>query len=251
MSVSGSASDDLSGGSVTIVGTAHVSPESLAEVRRLIDQKNPDVVAVELCGRRYVGPVPDNAPYSADKRPEIRTLLFLPLMQYIQSRAAAERGLSEETTDMGAAIEAAIDVDSDLVLLDRDILQTFSRYWRAASIRETLRVVASVGLAIVRGKSTLLNTATPSEETDDDVIEEYRDATAENFPAFRTVFLDERDELMAARLEYLKQNGYDTVAVVGAAHEPGIKQALSRNHDLASTASSTPRLDPRPDLNTT
>lgn len=238
---------DSTDGSVTIVGTAHVSPDSLDELRGTIEQEEPDVVAVELCGRRYIGDIPDNAPYAGDDTtPGIRTLLFLPLMQYLQTRTAEERGLDPDTTDMGAAIDAAIDADSNLVLLDRDILTTFERYWEKASARETLRVVASIGLAIVRGDSTLLNTATPSRETDTDVVEEYRKTTEERFPMFRSVFLDERDELMAARLEDLQQAGYDTVAVVGAAHKPGIESAL--DDDLNIETISTPLLDPRPDI---
>lgn len=248
MSSSGDTSDESDTGSVTIVGTAHASPDSLQEIRETIGTHDPDVVAVELCGRRYTGKTPDNAPYAGDDvSPGIRTLLFLPLMQYLQTRTARKRGLDPEVTDMGIAIEAAIEEDSRLVLLDRDILTTFSRFWQRASLRETVRVIASIGLAIVRGDSKLLNTATPERETDDDVVQEYREATRAAFPAFRTVFLDERDELMATRLATLKEHGYDTVAVVGAAHKPGIEEELD---DCANVdaESAPPLLDPRPDL---
>ena len=249
MSTSSAPDDEFSPspGSVTIVGTAHVSPESLDELRATIDRENPDVVAVELCGRRYLGPTPDGVPHAGAVSPGIRTLLFLPLMQYLQARTAKERGLDPETTDMSAAIEAAIETDANLVLLDRDILATFERYWSNASIREHLRVIASIGLAIVRGDSTLLNTSSPKRETDDDVVDEYRETTKRRFPAFRTVFLDERDELMAARLAYLEREGYDTVAVVGAAHKPGIADALDQRATEVETIS-TPLIDPRPDI---
>lgn len=236
-------------GSVTIVGTAHASPDSLADIRETIADLDPDVVAVELCARRYTGRTPDDAPYAGDDvSPSVRTLLFLPLMQYLQERTAEQRGLDPDMTDMGVAIDSAIETDSQLALLDRDILTTFSRFWSNASIREHLRVVASIGLAIVRGDSTLLNTATPERETDTDVVQEYRDTTQDSFPTFRTVFLDERDEIMAMRLRSLQERGYDTVAVVGAAHKPGIRQALSGDGGTDDSAVSAPLLDPRPDL---
>ncbi len=250
MSSSGDSSDEPSTGSVTIVGTAHASPDSLQEIQETIGTNDPDVVAVELCGRRYVGNTPNDVPYAGDDvSPGIRTLLFLPLMQYLQSRTARERGLDPNVTDMGIAIESAIEEESQLVLLDRDILTTFSRFWQQASLRETVRVVASIGLAIVRGDSKLLNTATPERETDDDVVQEYRETTSSLFPSFRTVFLDERDELMATRLATLQEHGYDTVAVVGAAHKPGIEQELDDCAKIGAE-SPPPLLDPRPDLQT-
>ena len=38
---------------IILVGTAHVSKDSVQEVRESIEATNPDVVAVELCQRRY------------------------------------------------------------------------------------------------------------------------------------------------------------------------------------------------------
>ena len=38
---------------IIIVGTAHVSTKSVAEVEETIDRERPDVVAVELCPARY------------------------------------------------------------------------------------------------------------------------------------------------------------------------------------------------------
>ena len=40
-------------GSVTVVGTAHVSEESVREVEETIERERPDVVAVELDESRY------------------------------------------------------------------------------------------------------------------------------------------------------------------------------------------------------
>ena len=38
---------------IILIGTAHVSKESVKEVQEAIQQYNPTVVAVELCQRRY------------------------------------------------------------------------------------------------------------------------------------------------------------------------------------------------------
>ena len=38
---------------IILVGTAHISQKSVDEVRETIERYKPDVVAVELCKRRY------------------------------------------------------------------------------------------------------------------------------------------------------------------------------------------------------
>jgi len=38
---------------ITLLGTAHVSKESVALVKTVIEQENPDTVAVELCPSRF------------------------------------------------------------------------------------------------------------------------------------------------------------------------------------------------------
>lgn len=42
-----------SGSRVILIGTAHVSEKSVAEVNDVIDREKPDIVAVELCKGRY------------------------------------------------------------------------------------------------------------------------------------------------------------------------------------------------------
>ena len=38
---------------IVLVGTAHISRESVEEVSRVIEQEQPDVVCIELCAARY------------------------------------------------------------------------------------------------------------------------------------------------------------------------------------------------------
>ena len=38
---------------IILVGTAHISKDSILEVKKAIQEYNPDIVAVELCKRRH------------------------------------------------------------------------------------------------------------------------------------------------------------------------------------------------------
>ncbi len=38
---------------IILIGTAHISKESVDEVKKVIEDNKPDIVAVELCQKRY------------------------------------------------------------------------------------------------------------------------------------------------------------------------------------------------------
>jgi pheromone shutdown protein TraB len=212
-----------------LLGTAHVSPSSLKAVEAAVEEFDPDVVAVELCERRFVAPFSSDPVrfFDGETTVHLRTIFFLPILQYLQSRTAAEFGLGDET-DMGTAIIAAANTGSSLALLDRDILGTFANYWPSLPLREALRVGASVLSALVRGKSSLMDTRNPGSEefVSPERVDEYLSSVRETFPTFASVFIDERDRIMARRLNWLTRRDYRVVAVVGAAHKPGIEAAL-------------------------
>lgn len=221
--------EHLNEGGLTILGTAHVSPSSLTEVEETILEISPDVVAVELCERRFIAPLSQDPVHFFDSETPVhlRTVLFLPILQYLQSRTAAQFGLGDET-DMGTAIVAAAKTGASVSLIDRDILKTFKRYWPALPLKEGLRVLLSVGSALLRGKSSLMDVRDPGSEefVSSERVEEYNSTIVEKFPTFHSIFIDERDKAMARRLLWLQRRDYTVVAVVGAAHKPGIEAAL-------------------------
>jgi pheromone shutdown protein TraB len=134
-------------GSVTVVGTAHVSEDSVREVEETIERERPDVVAVELDRTRYErlkGEEPDDI----DGRDLIsgRTMYqFLAywLLSYVQARLGDEFDI-EPGADMMAAIEAAEKRGSAVALVDRDIQVTVQRLWSGMGLREKLAIVAAL-----------------------------------------------------------------------------------------------------------
>lgn len=236
---------DTIGDDITLVGTTHISPESLRAVKEIIRKNEPDIVAVELGPRRYDGTLPEEVSIQ-NQSPSLRTLLFLPAMHHLQSRAAEEHGLESGKSDMSTAITIAGEIEARLALLDRDILSTFDQYWERAGKRELLSLLRDIGTASIRGDSLLFNITGITYESPKDEISVYLERLKNRFPAFHTTFVKERDEHMAKRLKRLKEDGYSVVAVVGAAHKPGIKQALTQ--DEVDMADGYLLLDPKPDI---
>src|SRR6056297_2137265 len=50
----------LDGREIILLGTAHVSREGAAQVRRIVEAEDPDAVAVELCASRHASLQQDN-----------------------------------------------------------------------------------------------------------------------------------------------------------------------------------------------
>ena len=145
--MSGQASEPA--GDVRVVGTAHVSADSVNEVETAIEAERPDVVAVELDDGRYrqlKGETPDDLD-AADLLRGNTVFQFLAywMLSYVQARMG-ERFDITPGADMLAAVETAEEVGVDVALVDRDIQVTIQRFWARLSTLEKIKLVGSLAL---------------------------------------------------------------------------------------------------------
>ncbi|SDQ91030.1 TraB/GumN family protein [Natronobacterium texcoconense] len=138
-------------GSVDVLGTAHVSQASVDEVHETVDEKRPDVVAVELDEGRYrqmQGGTPDDLE-AKDLLSGNTVFQFLAywMLSYVQSRLGDQFDV-EPGADMQAALEAAERNGSGVALVDRDIQVTIQRFWSRLSFTEKLKMVGGLALGI-------------------------------------------------------------------------------------------------------
>jgi pheromone shutdown protein TraB len=137
-------------------------------------------------------------------------------------------GLDPGKTDMETAIETAAELDLDVALIDEPITETVSA------------LLAQFGPEALPRLFVRLQRLTPAEfldalfgpgpafetvESGDDV-QPTVDRLRRLFPEVAGVLIDDRDQAMAARLDRLRREGYDVVAVIGAGHHNGIVAAL-------------------------
>ncbi|WP_144920098.1 TraB/GumN family protein [Halorubrum salsamenti] len=138
-------------GSVTVVGTAHVSEQSVDEVEETIERERPDVVAVELDEGRYRqmnGESPDDLDASDLLRGNtVFQFLAYWMLSYVQTQLG-DRFDIEPGADMRAAIDVAEGLGIDVALVDRDIQTTIQRFWARMSIAEKLRMVGGLAFGV-------------------------------------------------------------------------------------------------------
>jgi pheromone shutdown protein TraB len=138
-------------GSVRVVGTAHVSQESVDEVERVIDEEQPDVVAVELDEGRYrqlKGETPDDLD-AADLLEGNTVFQFLAywMLSYVQTRLG-DRFDVRPGAEMLAAVERSEALGIDVALVDRDIQVTIQRFWARLSGLEKLRLLGGLAFGV-------------------------------------------------------------------------------------------------------
>ena len=138
-------------GSVSVIGTAHVSKASVEEVETAIADEQPDVVAVELDDGRYrqlKGEEPDDLE-AGDLLQGNTVFQFLAywMLSYVQTRLGEQFDI-DPGADMLAAVETAEEYGIDVALVDRDIQETIQRFWARMTITEKLRMVGGLAFGV-------------------------------------------------------------------------------------------------------
>jgi pheromone shutdown protein TraB len=148
-------------GEVTVVGTAHVSHESVDRVERAIEDGRPDVVAVELDEGRYrqmQGETPDDLePGDLLGGNTVFQFLAYWMLSYVQTRLG-DRFDIDPGADMMAAVDTAERLGLGIALVDRDIQTTIQRFWTRLTLLEKLKLVSQLTLAV--GPPALVGMAT-------------------------------------------------------------------------------------------
>ncbi len=222
-------------GSVHVLGTAHVSADSADKVERVIEEEQPDIVAVELDESRFrqlKGETPDDIdPKDLLKGSVAFQFLAYWMLSYVQKRLG-ERFDVEPGADMRAGVETAERIGADVALIDRDIQITIQRFWARMRFREKLRLLWELTLAIVGLGGSEEEEIDLEELTDTDVVTALMEEFRRFSPTGAETLIDERDAFLAHNLVNLRASGASVVAVVGAGHREGIVNYLENPETL-------------------
>ena len=216
---------------LTIIGTAHVSEESVNEVKDAIYEQHPDVVAIELDRGRYIklkkqmmGIEEDETISVSQIIKENKVALFLTttLLSYFQTKIGADVDV-KPGAEMVGAIEASQDLNIPIALIDREIGTTLQRALNRMGFIEKAKflfgLIASVlGFGDDEEEIDIEDLKNP--ENIDELMEMFKDEA----PSVHEVLVHERDAYLAGKIMQIPQD--KVIAVVGAGHKPGIEKYL-------------------------
>ncbi len=217
---------------IRIIGTAHVSQESVNEVTAAIEEFKPDVVAVELDPARFAGLKKKMAEPSVNEVLEtgnFTQLLIQWTLSYIQRKIGMDVGV-EPGAEMKAAIAQAEERHLRIGLIDRDIRITLSRFWKSMTLWEKAKMFYALSASIAGVDEGEFDIESLKKE---DVIalamEEFRKFS----PNGAKALIDERDAYLAHQILALNAREEGRVLVViGAGHVGGVKRYMANPQTL-------------------
>lgn len=210
-----------------IIGTAHVSKESIEEVREAIIAEQPDVVAVELDINRFQNMMAEkNGQEKQDvnirdliKGDKLSIFLVSIFLSYLQRKIGDDLGV-KPGSEMLAAIETAEEIGAKVALIDRDISVTLKRALNKMSFFEKAKFVYGI-LASFFSKEEIEDVESIK---DGDTLNEVMEYFKEMSPKAYDVLVSERDAYMANRLQDITEE--NVVVVIGAGHKRGITEYM-------------------------
>ena len=224
---------NLDGKEFILIGTAHVSKHSAEQVKEVIEFEKPDSVCIELDEQRYQSITDgdkwrDMDIFKVVKEKKATVLLINLALSSFQKRMANQLGINAGQ-EMIQGIESAKEINANLVLADRNIQITFSRIWHNIGLWGKMQLLTQIIYSIFS------NDQITEEELEkmksQDMLNSMLSEFTEHFPKLKTPLIDERDQYLAQKIK--EAPGNKVVAVLGAAHIPGIKEEIKKEHDLS------------------
>ncbi len=220
---------------VIIVGTSHISEESIQTIRQIVSNYRPNFIAVELDIKRFQALISKQKPklrITDIKHIGFKGFLFALIGQYIQKKL----GKLVNTTpgsDMLEAIKLSKQNKIPLILIDQDIETTLKRFSKAISWKERLNFI----IDIIKGtffrssemKRYHLDKLDLRKVPSDKLVKLLTAQLKKRYPSVYKVLIEERNSHMIRQLKLLaKQNQNSTIlVVVGAGHKDAIAKALT------------------------
>jgi pheromone shutdown-related protein TraB len=226
---------------IILIATAHVSKESIELVKQVIEVEHPDSVCIELDEDRYNSMQNPKAWENTDIVKVIKSKKLGFLLANLALSSYQKKLAKQLNTTVGGemlqGIESAKAIGAELVLADRKIQTTFLRIWRKLSLWEKAKLLVSI----------LFSFDDDAEVSDKDLQELLKADTLEalltdmrkEFPKIGDILVSERDQYLAAKIK--KAPGKKIVAILGAAHVPGVKNEIFCIQDIDSISTIPPK----------
>ncbi len=202
-----------------LIGTSHISKDSVKEVEKTILKVRPRFVAVELDRRRLS--LLENKKKSRISLRDIKNLgikgfLLNLIGAWFEKRMGKKVGV-EPGSEMKMAINLTKKLNLNLVLIDQDIKSTINKFLSRITRKEKLRFIKDLFFSRDTGFDIK---KVPSQNEIKKIINKIK----KDYPSFYLTIIKERNVYMAQNLYKLMQKypHEKIVAVIGAGHEKDI-----------------------------
>jgi len=213
---------------ITLVGTGHVFDLSAA-VNRILIEKEPEVVCIELDEQRYkllLKKKKNDDQYKIDRQ---NLPILYKLFLRNQENAAKKYGV-DPGDEMLAAIKFAQSHQLPIEFIDVNAQETYEKTIGAMSSMEKIKL-SLIGILL-----TFFGWINNYRKQADDEIEKIEKNFDEklkqlekNLPTIKRLIIDDRNKYMSKKLIKINDKYKKILAFVGDGHAPGISKILQSN----------------------
>ncbi len=214
---------------IYILGTAHISQESVEDVKTSIQTVSPDLVAIELDENRRkrleneVDPLMSLNIFNIIKQKKSFFLFASILLSSFQRKLGGEHGTTPGA-EMLEALQQSRDHNIPFACVDRPVEMTLRRIWGLSSFWGKNKLLASIVASIFSKEN--ISKEELEELREKSLQGQIMDELSHYLPSMKQVLVDERDSYIATHV--LSKDAHTILLIVGAAHVPGIAEKLEQ-----------------------
>ena len=212
---------------ITFIGTSHIAAQSVSEVKEIITNKRPEIIALELDQNRFFTLIKEHKQKTSLK--DIFKVGFTPFListfgSYMQRKLADIVGV-KPGSEMLQAISLAKENNIKLALIDQDIQITMHKLSKNFTLKEKFRFLFDlIKSPFSREKIKIDLTKVPEEKLIKMVIKRIK----KRYPSIYETLIGQRNKIMANNLYHIKKENLNSqiVVIVGAGHLPELVDYL-------------------------
>lgn len=214
---------------LVILGTSHISIQSIKEVRKYLNNNTPKIVALELDKDRYIALID-----KTQRASSIQILKELGLAAFIINKIGhkIEKELGKIVgvspgSEMLEAIKIAKEKNIPIALIDQNIRITLKRLSKKITTKEKFRIIFDIFLSLFSKTNKVKIDLRKVPERS--FILELTNKMKERYPSIYKVLIEERNSIIAKNLYNLNLNdNREIFVVVGAGHIEGLLEELKK-----------------------
>lgn len=217
-----------------IIGTSHIAKQSIEEIKKAVEEFQPEIIAVELDLQRAAALMQkqkNRVSLSDITKIGVKGYAFVRIGQYIQQKLGKVVGVSPGS-EMKTALEIAHAKKLQVALIDQPISITLKNFSKELTWKEKGRFALDIVKGLIFPKKQMKNYGleefdlhkVPEQQTIAKIINQMK----KHYPSIYKTIIADRDRYMVRQLVKIMRENPDKkiLAVVGAGHQEGMGKLL-------------------------
>lgn len=214
---------------LVILGTSHISIQSINEIKSYLTKNSPKIVALELDKDRFIALTNKNQRASSVqvlKELGIGAFIINKIGQKVEKELGKLVGVSPGA-EMLEAIKICKDKNIKIALIDQDIRITLKKLSKKVPYKEKMKLISDILLSPFSKKNKIKIDL--RKVPDQSFILEAINKIKERYPSIYRVLIEERNKVLAKNLYNLSISIKEEIfVIVGAGHIEGLIEELKK-----------------------